>query len=165
MRLYYARQAVRPLRAVRLRRQGTIVRISIKAATLAAVAAGTLVFGVHPASADSGDGLEACNRGEICVHEGQSSEQYRKHFWYNAIYYSSVKFYDSVTNQTTGLAVLNNVSSVRNRDTQCDIRLIDYGTNPDTSFVVANRPDATINQNIASQFGDRANEHIRVYCN
>lgn len=140
------------------------MRRLIQSTAMMIVMAAAVVTTSPSAVADDGDGLENCNRGEICVHEGQTSERYRKHFWYDAVYYSNIKFFDSVTNQYIGLSVLNNVSSVRNRDTECDVRLIDYGTDPDTSYVVANRPDNSINQNIAAVFGDRANAHTRVFC-
>lgn len=133
----------------------------IQSTAMMIVVAAAVVTTSPSAVADDGDGLENCNRGEICVHEGQTSEQYRKHFWYDAVYYSSVKFFDSVTNQRTGLQVLNNVSSVRNRDTVCDVTLIDYGTDPDTYYKIFKRPDNSVNVNIASAFGDRANAHER----
>jgi len=72
------------------------------------------------ASADSGDGLVACNSGEICFWRyGSGTTGWTKQFWYTANHGS----YTWWSGQPTSYRVQDDAAEVTNRDTQCRIRV------------------------------------------
>jgi len=88
-------------------------------------------------SADSGDGREACNFGEICFHDWTWSDRYRKHFWWSANH-SHYLWWDATLNRHTEL-VQNDANTVRNRDSRCWVVVEDLnGEWPNSEFVVPN---------------------------
>jgi hypothetical protein len=85
------------------------------------IAASTLTLAT-PAQADVGDGSLACNVGEICLAQDfDGSYEWQKHFWWDANY--DGYYFTSVKTGASGGPVRDQVSSVKNRDTQCSVRL------------------------------------------
>lgn len=118
----------------------------------------TLLVPALVASADNGDGQEACNSGEICLSDLGTNERWRKHFWYNANY-DGYQWWDSTDNHYEG-AVRDDTSGVRNRDSVCDVRL----TNDriiDEHYTVAN--DGQLHS-LVGVFDNVADWHTRVNC-
>lgn len=77
---------------------------------------------------DYGDGAEACNNGEICEFDyvATGSARYTKHWWYSSTEYSKTgggyyMWWDTTLHVGTGWHVYDDVSSVRNRDSVCEV--------------------------------------------
>ena len=100
-----------------------------KIALIAAAISAAVVVPATAASADGGDGLLACNSGEICLSWDANTSQQR-HFYYNANH-ADYRF-------ANGQPVRDNVYSVNNRDTACSVRIIDdRGFYPDDVQVIS----------------------------
>lgn len=103
------------------------LKTAIMAALLAAVG---LIAVPAVAQADSGDGKLACNYGEICLARDWSDVTYQRHFWYSGP--TNGNFVNRYTGQSSGGAVANNASAIWNRDSSCNVAIIDthwYGNN------------------------------------
>ncbi len=105
----------------------------LRKATIALISLCLLIPLVNTsATSDVGDGLEACNYGEICLHEetvGEESaariERYRKHFWWNA-WHSSYHWWDAWGNYYVSRRVHNSAGTIRNRDSTCYVSVRAY---------------------------------------
>lgn len=85
--------------------------VAVGAAGIALTAAGTA-----SADHDRGDGLLACNTGEICFSEHSSSSGGQRHF-----YYSWYKHLEQ-GNLHNGVQFWHHASSIKNRDTPHPLR-------------------------------------------
>jgi transposase len=129
----------------------------------AAVLLGGLAF-APAASADSGDGLEACNRGEICFTMDETSHRYRKHFWYSGSH-SGYTWWDATADVQTGISVRDSADLIANRDTICNVKVIDdRGLVPDDTHDVANNPGTAVWVNIRGPVDDENDRHERHNC-
>ena len=105
-------------------RQRSLLRVLSGAA--AAILATVLGLAVSsgPASADHGDGYIECNSGEICLNADYPDGNLERQFWYGG--YDNGYWVSRSTQQDTNIWVKNSASSLRNRDTVCDIFEVDY---------------------------------------
>ncbi|MEV0964435.1 hypothetical protein AB0J25_17905 [Streptomyces sp. NPDC049910] len=92
-----------------------------RSAAVAAVAlAATGVLATPGAAhADNGDGLTACNSGEICFWRYSGAVLWTKQFWYTANHGG----YTWWAGQSTGVRMQDDAVEITNRDTQCDVRV------------------------------------------
>ena len=142
-------------------RRNTRVLVTAIASTAAAL--GTICLGAGPAAADDGDRSPACNRGEICFSRDFPASRYQKHFWYVGNH-AGYTWYDVQARQVTNRAIRNDASALSNRDTLCDVKVVnDRGVLPDTTQIVPNRPGENY-----FVFLDRVNDandrHERTNC-
>jgi ABC-type sugar transport system substrate-binding protein len=131
-------------------------RKRLSAALLVAAGALTVLPGAA-ASADSGDGQFACNSGEICLYDYTADvNDNTNHFWWNATYSSSDQWFDG-----SGYygAVRDDVSQVRNRDSSCNVKLINVVFGPDGSWTA---PNDGFYRNVSSGMDQKADKHERV---
>ncbi len=112
--------------AVRMRSPWAARNVKRLAAFVAAVALGGVLVAVQatPAVADNGDGLMGCNSGEICFKKNWDGYWNRdiKHFWYGADH-GSYSWCACIGG--SGGNVQYNTSMYWNRDTQCDVYIVD----------------------------------------
>lgn len=103
--------------------------VLVRTRTLAALVA-LLMLGAVPAMGnhDDGDGLETCNRGEICLYDLASSSRYTNQFYWDAVYGTHYTWYDTVDNHYESWLVDDDMSAVVNKDTTCDVRFKDWRT-------------------------------------
>jgi transposase len=137
----------------------TIVRVLVAGAGSLALA----VAGASVAAADSGDGNVACNRGEICFSRDWGNYRYQKHFWYAGADAGYVWF-DTATGVATNRAIRNDASAVANRDTLCDVRVVnDRGLLPDSTITIGNLP-GSVSWKFLGSINDANDRHERVNC-
>lgn len=138
-------------------------RVIATAVASTAAALGALFVGAGTAAADNGDGNPACNRGEICFSRDNPASKYQKHFWYVGNH-GGVTWVDVTTKRTTTREVRNDASSLSNRDTLCDVKVInDRGVLPDTTQIVPNRPGENYFVGL-SRVNDANDRHERTNC-
>ncbi len=130
----------------------------LRKATIALISLCLLIPLVNTsATSDVGDGLEACNRGEICLHDWYPSDRYRKHFWWNA-WHSSYYWWDAWGNYYT-TRVHNDAEGIMNRDTVCAVSVRAYiGPQHFHEHVVPNDGDL---HRLNSQVRERNDRHVR----
>ncbi|WP_112583914.1 hypothetical protein [Micromonospora noduli] len=90
--------------------------------------ASALLPGSPAVAADTGDGWEPCNRGEICLYQAQyayvDSNNGSRQFWYDDMNHRDDRFWLPNQNEY-GIVVMDKVKSVHNKDTQCGVRMWD----------------------------------------
>ncbi|GAB1689471.1 hypothetical protein [Krasilnikovia sp. M28-CT-15] len=82
------------------------------------------LFGSPALAGDNGDGTAGCNYGEICLNYSNPGGNWQRHFWKGGNdtgYWTDVR--DS--HQTSTL-VHDQASSLKNRDSSCDVLEVDY---------------------------------------
>lgn len=127
--------------------------LSAGLATLAALAASVAL--AAPAQAqDVGDGQLACNSGEICFRKDLNSNYHLKQFFYGA-------FHQGYNWTNAGGGLVDTVTDIRNRDTQCTVYLIDYGDFIEGRESFPLTRGATAYAYVGSDANDENNEHIR----
>jgi hypothetical protein len=91
-------------------------------AAMALLVASLLVSASPARAADVGDGLLACSVGEICLkrHYDTQWESQIKHFWYDDLNHDNNVWYG------TSIIVGEEASMYWNRDTACDVYVLDY---------------------------------------
>ncbi|MEV4630231.1 hypothetical protein AB0J90_28625 [Micromonospora sp. NPDC049523] len=84
---------------------------------------GMTLFSTRPAMADVGDGTLNCSVGEICLkkHDDGNYENDLRHFWYNDLNHDN----DNWSGPQGGV-VGEAASMYWNRDTACDVYVLDY---------------------------------------
>jgi transposase len=137
------------------------MRTATRLAVLMLSAGGFVGAGVTIANADSGDGNLACNGGEICFARDDGSYTYQKHFYYGASHDNYV-----FTNVTTGSAdggyLKNNADQIRNRDSSCDVKVVDdRGIYPDDVFTAVNDGNW---KTISGEVDNENDRHERFNC-
>lgn len=125
----------------------------------ALIAAMMAIASMTTVGSDSGDGSEACNFGEICLHDWTWSDRYRKHFWWSANN-AGYSWWDAVANRYVG-QLKNDADTVRNRDSSCSITIFeDEGQWPDLGFTV---PNDGLNYRLNAVTFNRNDRHTRCY--
>jgi hypothetical protein len=138
-------------------------RVAATALATTAAAVATLFAGAGTASADNGDGNPACNRGEICYSRDFPASRYQKHYWYVANHGGDT-WVNVDTRQTTSREVRNDASALSNRDTLCDVKVInDRGVLPDDYVIVPNRPGENYFVYLG-RINDANDRHERTNC-
>jgi hypothetical protein len=122
-----------------------------------------MIGAVAPAaSADVGDGQRACNSGEICISADYPASRYQRHFWYAANH--TGYFSDVVAGGSSTVPLQNHASSVSNRDSACDARIVnDRGILPDSIHTFAQHPTYNSWLQIIG-VNDANDRHERVNC-
>jgi hypothetical protein len=93
----------------------------------AALMVGGVAVSAQAAYADSGDGLAACNFGEICFRKDTyGADNMRKQFWFGANHgangsHGAYKWFYVPGGYTTNEPVMDNAQYLRNRDTECTV--------------------------------------------
>lgn len=140
-------------------------RTRVVAAALASTAGalGALFVGAGAAAADDGDRSVACSRGEICFSRDNPASRYQKHFWYVGNH-AGYTWYDVAAKRVTNWQIRNDASSLSNRDTICDVRVVnDRGVLPDITQIVPNRPDQNLFVGL-DRVNDANDRHERTNC-
>jgi hypothetical protein len=103
-----------------------LLRSKPSAALLAASIVFSSIFvGISaPASADIGDSNPDCNSGEICLDRAYPAGVHQRHFWDGGT--DSGTWTVVRTGDRIGQKVHDDASSIRNRDTMCDVIEVDY---------------------------------------
>jgi hypothetical protein len=94
-------------------------RLLSTALASAALATVGVLSTASTAGADNGDGLSACNSGEICFYRYSGAVLWQKHFWYTADHGS----YNWWAGQASNVRMQDDAVEVTNRDTQCQVRV------------------------------------------
>ena len=122
------------------------------AAAGVALTAASLVAAPGAASADNGDGLVACNSGEICFWRYSGAVLWTKQFWYTANHGG----YTWWAGQATNVSMQDDAVDITNRDTDCGVRVGDRS--PSTGiWTWRNFP----NDNLRHELGDLRNRNDR----
>jgi transposase len=138
-------------------------RVAATAVAATAAALGALFAGAGTAAADDGDRSPACNRGEICFSRDNPASRYQKHFWYAGNHAGS-NWYDVSARKVTDWGVRNDASSLSNRDTICDVKVVnDRGVLPDFIQIVPNRPAVNVFVGL-DRVNDANDRHERTNC-
>jgi len=98
-------------------------RIGKRMTLVAAALSAAVVLPATAALADDGDGNLACNSGEIC-YTWDGTYTYQKHFW-NAGNDDNYVFTNVTNGVRSGYQVRDNAWGVWNRDTACNVRIVD----------------------------------------
>ncbi|MET8977474.1 hypothetical protein ABZX85_17825 [Streptomyces sp. NPDC004539] len=91
----------------------------VAGAAAVTLASGGVLAGPGTAAADNGDGLSACNSGEICFWRYGNAVLWTKQFWYNADHGG----YTWWAGQATDVRMQDDAVEITNRDTQCRVRV------------------------------------------
>ena len=135
--------------------------MSKKVLTALCLTGGLVVTTAGVAAADSGDGSLACNGGEICFSRDDGNYTYQKHFWYSADH-AGYKFVNVTNGTTTSSYVRDGADQIRNRDSNCDVKVVDdRGWYPDDVFVAIN--DGSW-KTISSAVDNENDRHERFSC-
>lgn len=117
-----------------------------------------------PAQADVGDGKLACNSGEICFSRDYYSgtkPTYQKHFWYSGDH-DGYYFVNVNTGVQDTTPLRDNANALRNRDTQCSVKVIDWRSFwPDDTQTIPNTGQWV---NLDSSVVNQNDRHERVNC-
>jgi hypothetical protein len=83
-------------------------------------------------AADTGDNRGACDMYEICYSRDNPASSYQRHYYYSGNDSESPGTFMYIATSAYGYGyVLNHASSMNNRDTACDVQVVDwnqYGT-------------------------------------
>lgn len=140
------------------------MRTLVRGLVVSAGAAALAVAGTAVASADSGDNNIPCNKGEICFSRDYGNYRYQKHFWY-AGNHAGYVWFDTVAKVGTNQPIRNSASAVANRDTSCDVRVVnDRGILPDFTVTIGNLPGSTTWRYVGATLNDANDRHERVNC-
>ena len=103
-----------------------MARISLRRAVIGlAFVAATLSVPTTPAHADNGDGVVACNIGEICFWRYDTGVLWTKQFWDTGNHGG----YNWWCGCTTTVRMQDDAVNVTNRDTECRVRVGDRSPN------------------------------------
>jgi hypothetical protein len=108
------------------------------------------------ASADNGDGLLACNSGEICFAENSGGGGGQRHFYYGSSAHANEG------NFSSGTRFWHNASSIKNRDTVSPVCVTESGDWVNDSWQFPSR--STTWSNFAYDLNDENNSHKRASC-
>lgn len=157
----------------------TLVRRASRAAVPATVGVILVLGAASPAQGeDVGDGYLDCNGGEICLimmdvcntstincsnPKGAVYLTYQKHFWWSQSH-ASYEWTDVYTGDKTSWTVRNSASAIRNRDTQCSVKVIDdRGPIPDdVQYILQGLGHSYFD--LQSHVDDQNDRHERYSC-
>ncbi|TWD81516.1 hypothetical protein FB561_2632 [Kribbella amoyensis] len=125
--------------------------------TLGIVATGALgVAGAAVATADRGDGLLACNSGEICFAEHANGSGGQRHFYYGSANHAAEG------NFHNGVPFYHNASAIMNRDTVSAVCVTESGDWVNDSWQFPAR--STTWSAFAYDLNDENGRHTRSAC-
>lgn len=122
---------------------------------------GMLTVSVSTANADNGDNTAACSSGEICYAKDNPTNAYQKHWWYSGEDGGGILFVCGCGGAS--INVQDNVSAVKNRDTQCSVRVEDYAGSQLINSQTFARQDAWVG--MRNDMNDKNDYHRRVGTN
>jgi hypothetical protein len=146
-------------------RHGSRKRL-VAAMTLAGAIAATQVgFAGVATAADIGDGQSPCNKYELCYSKDNPKSQWQKDYFDSGDDGVGSQYFVDVNSGNAGpTKVLNNASSMNNRDSECDVKVVDY--NSDGTVILAsqdfsNHPDTNSWVGFTSRMNDHNDAHLR----
>lgn len=114
------------------------------------------VAGATLSSADRGDGLLACNSGEICFAEHSGGRGGQRHFYWGSSNHANEG------NFSSGTRFYHNASSIKNRDTSSPVCVTESGDWVNDSWQFPAR--STSWSNFAYDLNDENGKHHRGTC-
>lgn len=126
----------------------------------------TPAFVVAARAADVGDGQLLCNKYEICYSRDYPASSYQRDYYWSGNDTDKPGSWFWVNNLYGYGYVLNSASSINNRDTACDVWVVDwnqYGTVRINDEQFGHYPDMMWWQPFKSVLNDRNDAHLR--CN
>jgi hypothetical protein len=136
---------------MRLRKSvGTGLAVAALAVTAVAVAPGQ-------ANADNGDGLVACNSGEICLYRYDDAILWTKQFWYTQNH-SGYKWWGG---SPSNIDVQDDAVGITNRDTDCWVRIGNHLGNGNWHWQAV--PNDHVRDDLIDAVWNRNDRHERCY--
>jgi hypothetical protein len=137
------------------------MRLLARCALVVVVTVGVSALVTTAAHADNGDGAEACTTGEICLknHKPNIFPDYwqTRHYWYG-----DMSHWDDRFGGVNGPVVMDNMSSIWNRDTECVVNLWDITSSGTWYIYLVSWPSQTGGYvYVGDASNDRNNGHSR----